>query len=360
MIPRSSSRDIKVPPTPGRVDFSTKLYYGFGAVANGATANGFNYLLLFYYSQVIGLRADLVSLGILIALIVDAISDPLVGYISDNFESRLGRRHPFMYGAGLPVAAAYFFLWSPPNLPETQLFLYFVGMSVLIRTLITFYEIPATALVAELTEDYDKRTELMSFRYFFAWWGGLTMAVLNYLVFLPEEKGGLEYIAGWQNYGLTASVIIFISIFVSAAGTHKHIPNLKKPPPKTGFSLHKTLGELKETLANRSFFALFISALFMAVASGVSTSLSIYFSRHFWELTSSQIGYMNLPYFLSALVALWVAPWISKQLGKKRGGMLTLGISFAMAPMPYILRLLGWLLDNDSDSLKLSLLKIHR
>ena len=351
MIPRSSRRDIKVPPTPGQVDFSTKLYYGFGAVANGATANGFNYLLLFYYSQVIGLRADLVSLGILIALIVDAVSDPLVGYISDNFESRLGRRHPFMYGAGVPVAAAYFFLWSPPELPETQLFFYFVGMSVLIRTLITFYEIPATALVAELTEDYDKRTELMSFRYFFAWWGGLTMAVLNYLVFLPEEKGGLEYIAGWQNYGLTASIIIFISIFVSAAGTHKHIPNLKKPPPKTSFSMQKTLSELKETLANRSFFALFISALFMAVASGVSTSLSIYFSRHFWELTSSQIGYMNLPYFLSALVALWVAPWISKQLGKKRGGMLTLGISFAMAPMPYILRLLGWFPENGTDTL---------
>ena len=45
-------------PSPNQVDFSTKLYYGFGAVANGATANGFNYLLLFYYSQVIGLRAD--------------------------------------------------------------------------------------------------------------------------------------------------------------------------------------------------------------------------------------------------------------------------------------------------------------
>ena len=98
---------------------------------------------------------------------------------------------------------------------------------MLIRTLITFYEIPATALVAELTDNYDERTKLMSFRYFFAWWGGLTMAVLNYLVFLPEEKGGLEYIQGWQNYGLTASIIIFISIFVSAAGTHRHIPQFK-------------------------------------------------------------------------------------------------------------------------------------
>ena len=54
-----------------KVDFSTKLYYGFGAVANGAKSNGFNYLLLFYYSQVVGLRADLVSLGILIALLLN-------------------------------------------------------------------------------------------------------------------------------------------------------------------------------------------------------------------------------------------------------------------------------------------------
>ena len=94
---------------------STKLYYGFGAVAYGAKSNGFNYLLLFFYSQVIGLRADLVSLGILIALIFDAVSDPIVGYLSDNTRSRLGRRHPFMYAAGVPVAIAYFFLWSPPE-----------------------------------------------------------------------------------------------------------------------------------------------------------------------------------------------------------------------------------------------------
>ena len=334
-----------------KVDLSTKLYYGFGAVANGANSNGFNYLLLFYYSQVIGLRADLVSLGILIALVFDAISDPLVGYISDNTHSRLGRRHPYMYAAGVPVALAYYFLWSPPAWDETGLFLYFVCMAVLIRTLITFYEIPATALVAELTDDYDQRTEMMSFRYFFGWWGGLTMAVMNYLVFLPEEKGGLEYVQGWSDYGLTASIVIFISIYVSAIGTHKHIPHLRKPPSSAPFSFTKTKKEIKETLSNRSFFALFVSALLQAVAAGVSTSLSIYFSRHFWELTTTQIGYMNLPYFFSAFVALMLAPKVSRWLGKKKGGMTVLGLAFAMAPMPYILRVLGLFPDNGTDTL---------
>ena len=334
-----------------KVDLSTKLYYGFGAVANGAKSNGFNYLLLFYYSQVIGLRADLVSLGILIALVFDAISDPLVGYISDNTHSKLGRRHPYMYAAGVPVALAYYFLWSPPAWDETGLFLYFVCMAVLIRTLITFYEIPATALVAELTDDYDQRTEMMSFRFFFGWWGGLTMAVMNYLVFLPEEKGGLEYVQGWSDYGLTASIVIFVSIYVSAIGTHKHIPYLRKPPTSTPFSFTKTKKEMKETLSNRSFFALFVSALLQAVAAGVSTSLSIYFSRHFWELTTTQIGYMNLPYFFSAFIALMLAPRVSRWLGKKKGGMTILGLAFAMAPMPFILRVFGLFPENGTDTL---------
>lgn len=339
--------------TPGtrKVDLSTKLYYGFGAVANGAKSNGFNYLLLFYYSQVVGLRADLVSLGILIALVFDAVSDPLVGYISDNTHSKLGRRHPYMYAAGVPVALAYYFLWSPPAWDETGLFLYFVCMAVMIRTLITFYEIPSTALVAELTDDYDQRTEMMSFRYFFGWWGGLTMAVMNYLVFLPEDKGGLEYVQGWSNYGLAASIVIFISIYVSAIGTHKHIPHLRKPPNREPFSFIKTKKEIKETLSNRSFFALFVSALLQAVAAGVSTSLSIYFSRHFWELTTTEIGYMNIPYFFSAFIALMLAPRVSRWLGKKKGGMTVLGLAFAMAPLPFILRVLGLFPENGTDTL---------
>jgi len=334
-----------------RVDLSTKIFYGIGAVANGAKSNGFNYLLLFYYSQVIGLRADLVSLGILIALIFDAVSDPLVGYLSDNFHSPWGRRHPFMYAAGLPVSVAFYFLWSPPDLDQQGLFLYFVCMAILIRTMITFYEIPATALVAELTDDYDQRTEMMSFRYFFAWWGGLTMAILAYRVFLPEELGGTEYVEGWRNYGLTASITIFFSVYISAWGTDKHIPNLRQPPEKHAFSFKGTFIELKETLANKSFLSLFIAALLMAVAFGLSAALSIYFQRHFWEFTTSEIGKMNQAYYLSALIALFLGPYISRKLGKKKGGMIIMSATGIWLSVPYLLRMAGWFPENRTETL---------
>ena len=72
--------------------FSTKFLYGFGSIAYGIKDNAFAYFLLFVYVQVFGLAPDLAGLAILIMLIFDAISDPLIGYLSDNTRSRWGRR----------------------------------------------------------------------------------------------------------------------------------------------------------------------------------------------------------------------------------------------------------------------------
>lgn len=96
--------DIK----PG-VSVFTKLAYGFGSVAYGVKNSGFDYFFLIFYSQVMGVDAGLVGTALLIALIFDAFSDPLIGYLSDNTHSRWGRRHPFMYFASIPVAVSYFF-----------------------------------------------------------------------------------------------------------------------------------------------------------------------------------------------------------------------------------------------------------
>jgi len=334
------------------VTLSTKLYYGVGSVAYGVKDNGFSYMLLLYYTQVLGLPASWVGAGLMLALIVDAFSDPMVGYLSDNLHSKWGRRHPFMYAAALPTSLAFFFLWNPPaGLSPEQLFAYFICVAIAVRTCLTFYEIPSTSLVAELTDDYDVRTSMLSFRYFFGWWGGLTMAVLAYFFLLPQESGGVLYTPGYQTYGAIGSVIIFIAILATALGTHRHIPNLKAPPPKRPFEMRRTVDELKETLANRSFLVLFISALFTAMAAGVSTSLNIYFNSFFWELTTDQMGVLNLPYFLSAVVALFFAPQLSMRIGKKYAALIIAGIAFLAAPLPIALRLLDLFPANGTDAL---------
>lgn len=334
---------------------ATKLYYGFGAVAYGVKDNGFSYFLLLYYNQVLGLPAQWVGVAIMIALIFDAFSDPVVGYTSDNLHSRWGRRHPFMYGAVIPVALSYFYLWNPPAGMEPQaLFVYLVALAILVRTFITFYEIPSTALVAELTSDYDERTSMLSFRYFFGWWGGLTMAVVAYVFLLvptAEYPIGQLNPAGWRTYGLVASVVIVIAILVSAIGTHRHIPHLRKPPPKQPFSARRTGREIKETLSNRSFLVLFFSAIFGAMAAGLSTSLNIYFNTYFWELTAQEIAVLTLGPYFSSILALVFAPMASKRTGKKSAAIAIWLLALTLAPQPIIGRLIGYMPANGTTEL---------
>ena len=345
---------------PSTSSLAARLYYGVGAIAYGIKDSGFSYLLLMYYNQVLGLSQDLVGAGIFLALLVDAVSDPVVGSASDHLNSRWGRRHPLMYASALPVAVCYFLLWSPPaDLSTTALFAYFLTFAILVRLSVTFYEIPSSALVAELTDDYHQRTAFLSLRHFFGWCGGLTMSVLAYSIWLvpnDEHAVGVLNREGYETYGLVASLLMFAVILLSALGTHKYIPQLRSPPegqyPALGVMLKRTW----ETVIEPSFGALFISALFGALASGMSASMSIYMSTFYWELDNREIALVTSTLFGSALFALWIAPRVSGALGKKRAAICLGLCSAALAPMPYVLRMLGWFPVNGSSELLYTLM----
>jgi len=344
------------------MSFHTRFYYGIGSVAYGVKDNGFSYFLLLYYNQVLGLPATAAGMALMIALLLDAVSDPLVGYVSDNWHSRWGRRHPFMYFSALPLAAAYALLWSPPaGLGERWLFVYLLCSAVLVRTLITLYEIPSSSMVAELTDHYDERTSLLSYRYFFGWYGGLTMAVLAYGVFLaatPEHPRGVLNPAGYRTYGLVGAGAILVSILMSSIGTHRYIPRLKAPPARKPFAPIRIFRELFETLSNRSFLSLFLSGVFGAAAAGVTTNLNVYMNTYFWELTSEQIRYIVFLQFLSALIGATLAPIFTRRFGKKRATLGLFGFSVFFGAGPVLLRLVELFPVNGSPWL-LPILMLH-
>ena len=145
--------------------------------------------------------------------------------------------------------------------------------------------------------------------------------------------------------------MIALSIMTCALGTHRQIPNLKPPPPRAPFNARRIYRELLETLSNRPFRILFISAIFAAIAAGVNTSLSIYFARHFWELTTDQLGWLQIPYFISAAIALWVAPRIGAHWGKRNAAISTALITIVITPLPPIMRMLGWFPENGTAEL---------
>ena len=84
--------------------------FGFGQLAEAIKNSGFNVFLLFYYNQVLGVSATLTSVALAIALMFDAVSDPLVGSFSDKLRTRFGRRHPLILMAALPSGAEFLLL----------------------------------------------------------------------------------------------------------------------------------------------------------------------------------------------------------------------------------------------------------
>src|SRR5262249_39665199 len=155
--------------------------------------------------------------------------------------------------SAIPVALSYYLLWSPPaGLSHEQLFAYFVGVAIVIRAFISFYEIPSSSLVPELTSHYDERTSLLGYRYFFGWWGGRVLGVLASRLSRqpsPAHPVGALTPDGSGMYGIPAGIIMACAILISALGTHSYIPHLRQPPAKQPFDARRSLTELRETLA---------------------------------------------------------------------------------------------------------------
>lgn len=338
-------------PQQAALGLPTKLYYGFGSVAFGVKDNGFSYFLLIFYNQVIGLPSAMVGLAIMIALVFDALVDPVVGQWSDNLNSRWGRRHPFMYAAAIPLGLTYQLLWNPPtSWGEDALFLYLVAVSVLVRAMITAYEIPSSALAAELTSDYDDRTSLLSYRYLFGWLGGITMYYLALQFFLRPAVGSNTMSldpAGYSLYGLFGGAMIIAAIFVSALGTHKYIPSLRAPPhasPRLG----RMARELFETLKNWAFLSILGASIFNAMAIGLAFSTSLYFLNYFWELSAAEVVLFSFSSLASVVVAFILAPRLPRQLGKKWAAVSLIGLSAVIAILPVLFRLWGFLPPNGT------------
>jgi Na+/melibiose symporter-like transporter len=337
------------------------LFYGLGSVAFGVKDNGFQTLVLLFYNQVVGLPPQLVGFAVGAALVCDAFIDPAVGQISDNWRSVWGRRHPFMYLAALPVAVSYLLLWNPPHWSNRALFVYLVVVCIVIRTFITFYEIPSSALAAELTQDYDQRTVLLSFRSFFAWAGGLGMAIVTYLVFLRPDaahpKGQLNP-AGYSHYGVAAAIVMFSVIIVSAAGTHRFIPRFHVPPQRhVRFAV--LLREMFASLSHPSFLMLTLAGVFFYSATGLVFALNQYFYTYLWQLSAQQIAWYLVLGILAAAFAFAFALPLSRRFGKKWSAIVLLAAGLLIGIAPISLRLLALFPENGSPLLMPCLLGIN-
>ncbi len=140
----------------GKLPFTTKFFYGAGDIFGGGALILIGFYYLFFLTEVAGLNPVLAGLVLMLGKGWDAISDPLMGYITDQTRSRFGRRRVYFLAGILPIIITFTLLWSTPAF-ETQfgLFLFFLVMNILFNTTLTMVMVPYNALIPELTPSYN-------------------------------------------------------------------------------------------------------------------------------------------------------------------------------------------------------------
>ena len=335
------------------IGLRTKVLFGIGSLAVGAKTVAYSAYLLIFYNQVMGLSAALVSAALTVSLLIDAFTNPFLGQMTDNARGKWGRRHPFMYAAALPTALFFWMMFNPPaGMSDGVTFWYIVAVATLGRVAMNFYEVPSSALTPELSDNYDERTALMTWRYFFGYVGGLGTAFLALRVFLqPTEKYPVGQLnpEGYAAYGLAGAILIFVSMLVSTFGTHDRIKYIRQADATAARSAAAQLREMFETLAHKGFLAILGFGVLKYTAAGLYAAIAVYLGVYVWQLTPNSMALLTIDGAFAALVALVIAPWASKRFGKRNVAMALaiFGVTAGLAPL--VLRQAGLFLPLEPE-----------
>ncbi len=331
-----------------------KLFYGLGLASRGIKDGLFQLFLFFYFSQVLGLDPELAGLSSLIALVFDAISDPLVGLVSDKWQSKKwGRRHPFMFVSAIPLGFFTWLLFAPPEgLSQMGLFWWLTGFAILVRFALTLFNVPYISLGAELSTDYKERTSITAIRLVFATLFSVVVMIVGYLFyFVPTEEyaNGLLNKDAYPTFALLCGVLMAIFIVISAWGTRKIIPNLPKPSAfQNQLTTRQLLGSLGTAFTMPSFRSLVFFIMLLYIGLGVGIIFSPYYGPYYFGFTAQEMAVLPISSAVGGFLALLIAPNLGDKLDKKWAtfwGALVSGIFFTM---PYNLRILGFFPDNGT------------
>ena len=305
----NQTRFVRPVPRVGKVPFFIKLVQGTSALPGQHKEYALNALLLLYFSQVLGLSALLVGIVLAISTLIDAVSDPVVGSISDNLKSRLGRRHPFILFSILPTTLSIYALFAPPDgLTNLELSIWLFTWTIVLRLSFSFYAVPWGAIGAELSDDYGERTQIIAYRMMMGVFiGSLTIAQ----VFLPLFPSSEQYPNGLLNpdhYKLFAVVISSLIFFWMTLSSVCTLGQIKHLPQPTEFiermTVRDSLHRVFESLKNKNFQMLFFGTLLASAILGTGQVFDTYMNVFFWEFPTEDMAIFPYAAIVGVIVAL--------------------------------------------------------
>jgi GPH family glycoside/pentoside/hexuronide:cation symporter len=271
-----------------------------------------------FYTDTFGLSITTVGVLLMAVRLFDALTDPLIGYLSDRTKGRFGRRKPYMAAGSVGLAVSIVFLFSPPELSSELMAVYFGFWLFILFLFWTIITIPYESLGPELTPDYHERTSLFAFRDGFIIIGTLLAAaspmladtVLETMGRVSGEKGRFSLMAA----GFAPMIVLFT--IYSIARTRERYTDKASHGLSNGFAT---------VFRNRPFVILITAYTISALGSNLPATLILYYVQY--VLQTGNAERFLLIYFMTGILFIPLWTLISKKIGKKRAWIISMAIN---------------------------------
>jgi glycoside/pentoside/hexuronide:cation symporter, GPH family len=324
----SQPSHLNAPSPTEKLNLSTKLAYGAGDLGTAITANILAIFQLIFFTNVAGIPAGIAGSVLMVGKIWDAINDPIVGVLSDRTQSRWGRRYPWVIIGAIPFGITFFLMWVVPRFssnPSTNLvalIAFYIVMGVLFNTFYTVVNLPYIALTPELTQDYDERTQLNSFRFAFSIGGSILSLILAFGIFRVVPNGVQQYF--WL--GLSCAVISVIPLYWFVWGTWRRyftVQRSRQPditnPDAANTNIEPDIPffqQLRIVFSNRPFLFIIGIYLFSWLALQNTVSVIPFYIVYWMGLPNDRFTLVILAIQFTALAMLFIWSAICKKVGK--------------------------------------------
>lgn len=340
-----------------RIPFVQKLIFGTGAFVNNTLAAAMGGMVI-VLNLGLGMNPALVGLLGALPRITDAITDPLMGYISDNTNTRWGRRRPYIFVGAIAVSVIFAVLWQlPPGKTEAFYFWYFLAGSIIFYLAYTMFATPWVAFGYEMTPDYHERTRLMGVQnivgtiaYVIAPYFLLIMQ--NELVFKSDdsalgfgvEKIPKDMVQGAGDLAIVIAVVVVIlgvmpALFLRERYTAIAIAEAEEKntePESAGSIMLRNLSEFftgfAKALKFRPFLKLCAATFlvfngFIMIAAFQSYVIIYYVFDGDTNAGSEFVGHAGSLGAISSFVVIFLVTWLCPKFGKRRAFYVTTGLS---------------------------------
>lgn len=305
-----------------QISLKEKISYGAGDLACNTMFTAVSSFLMFFYTDIAGIGLAAVGTIMLIARIVDAVTDPLMGLIVDKTNTKWGRGRPYVLWMALPFAIISVLMFMSPDAGTNGKFAYALFTYVMFCVIYTALNIPYTAMLSNLTDNSNERLSFNMYKSIGSAAGGfvatgLTLALANTLGGGNQAKGFPLAIAVFG----VVSVLLLVNCFFS---TKERIM-----PKNDGISI---MDSMKAVSQNKPWILLCLLAFLGFTGIIIRGQGAMYYAKYYLEQESAATILLSLSNLLSIPMALMV-PFVAKKIGKRNCvlvGNLVLGVSYAL------------------------------